>query len=114
MEEGEVGLGGGGGAGVARGRRGHGAREDGWGSAAGTVGLGQFPDRTVSETVATAQLYCDGTNKLRLQLKKTRPTAVKVAYATQDQWTTTERPFSPVRTPPLPRAAVPHANRADI
>jgi len=74
----------------------------------------QFPDRTLFETVATAQMYWDGTNKLRLQLKMTRPTAIKVAYATQDQRTTTERPFTPVRTPPTPRAAVPQANPADI
>jgi len=74
----------------------------------------QFPDRTLSETVATAQMYWDGTNKLRLQLKMTLPTAIKVAYATQDQRTTTERPFTPVRTPPPLRAAVPQANRADI
>jgi len=40
MEEGGVSLGGGGGAGVARGRRGHGAREGGWGSGAGAVRLG--------------------------------------------------------------------------
>jgi len=40
MEEGGVSLGGGGGAGVARGRRGHGAREGGWGSAAGAARLG--------------------------------------------------------------------------
>jgi len=38
----------------------------------------QFPERTLSETVATARLYCDGTNKLRLQLKMTRPTALNV------------------------------------
>jgi len=74
----------------------------------------QFPDRTLSETVATAQMYWDGTNKLRLQLKMTRPTAIKVAYAAQDQRTTTERPFTPVRTPPAPRATVPQENRADI
>jgi len=74
----------------------------------------QFPDRALSETVATAQMYWDGTNRLRLQLKITRPTAIKVAYATQDQRTTTERPFTPVHTPPPPRAAVPQANRADI
>jgi len=74
----------------------------------------QFPDRTLSETVATAQMYWEGTNKLRLQLKVTRPTTIEVAYATQDQRTTTERPFTPVRTPPPPRAAVPQANRADI
>jgi len=48
------------------------------------------PDRTLSETFATAQMYWDGTNKLRSQLKMTRPTAIKVAYATQDQRTTTE------------------------
>jgi len=57
-------------------------------------------------------MYWDGTNKLRLQLKMTRPTAIKVAYATQEQRKTTERPFTPVRTPPPPRAAVPQANRA--
>jgi len=74
----------------------------------------QFPDRTLSETVATAQMYWDGTNKLRLQLKMTRPAAIKVAYATQDERTTTELPFTPVCTPPPPRAAVPQANRADI
>jgi len=73
-----------------------------------------FPDRTLSETVATAQMYWDGTSKLRLQLKITRPTAIKVAYATQDQRTTTERPFTPVRTPPPRRAAAPQANRTDI
>jgi len=39
----------------------------------------QFPDLTLSETVATAQMYWDGTNKLRLQLKMTRPTATKVS-----------------------------------
>ena len=33
----------------------------------------RFPDRTLSETVATAQMYWDGTNKLRLQLKMTHP-----------------------------------------
>jgi len=74
----------------------------------------KFPDRTLSETVATAQMNWDGTNELRLQLKMTSRTAMKVAYATQDQRTTTERPFRPVRTPPPPRAAVPQANRADI
>jgi len=74
----------------------------------------QFPDRTLSETVATSQMYWDGTNKLRLQLKMTRPTAIEVAYATQDQQTTTERPFTPARTPPPPRATVPQTNRADI
>jgi len=74
----------------------------------------QLPDRTLSETVATAHLYWDGTNKLRWRLKMTRPTAIKVVYATQDQRKTTERPVTPVRTPPPPRAAVPQANRADI
>jgi len=74
----------------------------------------QFPDRTQSETIATVQMYWDGTNKLRLQLKMTRPTAIKVAYATQDQRPTTERPFTPVHFPPPPRATVPQANRAGI
>jgi len=75
---------------------------------------GQFPDQTLSETLPTVQLYWDGTNKLRLQLKMTRPTAIKVAYATQDQRATTNRPFTPVRTPPPPRTSVPQANGADI
>jgi len=75
---------------------------------------GQLLDWTLSVTVALAQMYCDGTIKLRLQLKMTRPTAIKVAYARQDQRTTTERPFTPVRTPPPPWAAVPQANRAVI
>jgi len=44
----------------------------------------------------------------------TRAKAIKFAYATQDQRTTTERPSKPVSTPPPPRAAVPQANRADI
>jgi len=34
----------------------------------------QFPDQTLTETVATTQLCSDGTNKLRLQLKMTRCT----------------------------------------
>jgi len=72
----------------------------------------QFPDRTLSETVATAQLYWDGNTKLRSQLKMTRPTAIKVAYATQDKRTTMDRPFTPVRTPKPPRDAAPQANRA--
>jgi len=58
--------------------------------------------------------YWDGTNNLRLQLNMTRPAAIKVAYATQDQRTTTKRPFALVRTPPPTRAAVPQANRAGI
>jgi len=44
----------------------------------------------------------------------TRPTAIRVTYTTQDQRTTTERPLTPVRTPPPPRAAVPQANPADV
>jgi len=74
----------------------------------------RFPDRSLSETVATAQLYWNGTKKQPLQLKRTRPTATIVAYATQDQRTTTERPLAPVRTPPSHRAAVQQANPADI
>jgi len=75
----------------------------------------QFPDRTLSETVATAQMYWDGTNKLRLQLKMTRPTTIKVAYATQDQRTTTKdrshqfaprRPRVPPSLKPIGRTSV--------
>jgi len=74
----------------------------------------KFPDHTLSETVSTDQMYRDGTNKLHLQLKKILPTPIKVAYATQDQLETMDRPFTPVRTPPPPRAVIPPAIRADI
>jgi len=51
----------------------------------------QLSDWTLFETVAIAQIYWDGTKKLRLQLKMNRQTSIKVAYATQDQRTTTKR-----------------------
>jgi len=54
----------------------------------------QFPDRTRSETVATSQMYWDGTNKLRLHLNIARSTEIKIAYATQVQRETTDRPFT--------------------
>jgi len=74
----------------------------------------QFPDRTLPETVSNDQTYWNGTNKLHLQLKKILPAPIKVAYATQDQRETMDRPFTPVRTPPPPRAVTPPAIRADI
>jgi len=49
-----------------------------------------------------------------VQLTLTHPTAIKVAYASQDQRTTTEQTFTPVRNPPPPRVFVPQANYADI
>jgi len=74
----------------------------------------RLPDRTLSETIATSQLYWDSTNKLRLKLKKTRPTAIKVTDATQDQRKTMERTLTPVRTPPPPMTASPQSSRVDI
>jgi len=74
----------------------------------------QLPDRTLSETVSTAQICWDGTSQLRLQLKITHPTAIEVAYATQDERATMDRPFTPVRMPTPPLAIAPPANRADI
>jgi len=42
---------------------------------------GQFPKRTLADTISAAQMYWDGTNKLRLSLKLPRLQTTKVAYA---------------------------------
>jgi len=42
---------------------------------------GQFPQRTLADTISAAQMYWDGTNKLRLSLKLPRLQTAKVAYA---------------------------------
>jgi len=42
---------------------------------------GRFPKRTLEDTIAAAQRYWDGTNKLRLSLELPRPQTTKVAYA---------------------------------
>jgi len=42
---------------------------------------GQFPKRTLADTISSAQMYWDGTNKLRLSLKLPRLQTTKVAYA---------------------------------
>jgi len=74
----------------------------------------RLPDRTLPETIVTAQLYWDSTNKLRLTRKMTRPTAIKDTDAIQDQRKTMERPLTPVSTPPPPRTAAPQSSRVDI
>ena len=42
---------------------------------------GQFPDRTLADTVSDAQMYGDRTDRLRLSLKPLRPQTTKVSYA---------------------------------
>jgi len=42
---------------------------------------GQFPKRTLANTISDAQMYWDGTNKLRLSLKLPRLQTTQVAYA---------------------------------
>ena len=42
---------------------------------------GQFPKRTLADTISAAQMYWDGTNKLRLSLKLPGLQTTKVAYA---------------------------------
>jgi len=41
----------------------------------------QFPKRTLADTMSAAQIYWDGTNKLRLSLRLLRLQTTKVAYA---------------------------------
>jgi len=42
---------------------------------------GQFPKRTLADTISAAQMYWDGTTKLRLSLKLPRLQTTKAAYA---------------------------------
>jgi len=61
---------------------------------------GQFPTRTLADTISAAQMYWDGTNKLRLSLKLPRLQTTKVAYASPmpTRHTNVDRPF-PVTKP---------------
>ena len=61
---------------------------------------GQFPQRTLADTISAAQMYWDGTNKLRLSLKLPRLQTTKVAYASPmpTRQTNVDRPF-PVTQP---------------
>jgi len=61
---------------------------------------GQFPKRTLADTIYAAQMYWDGTNKLRLSLKLPRLQATKVASASPmpTRHTNVDRPF-PVTQP---------------
>jgi len=61
---------------------------------------GQFPKRTLADTISAAQMYWDGTNKLRLSLKRPRLQTTKVAYASPmpTRHTNVDRPI-PVTQP---------------
>jgi len=61
---------------------------------------GQFPKRTLAETISAAQMYWDRTNKLRLSLKLPRLQTTKVAYASPmpTRHTNVDHPF-PVTQP---------------
>jgi len=59
-----------------------------------------FPKRTLADTISAAQMYWDGTIKLRLSLKLPRLQKTKVAYASPmpTRHTNVDRPF-PVTRP---------------
>jgi len=61
---------------------------------------GEFPKRTLAETISAAQMYWDRTNKLRLSLKLPRLQPTKVAYASTmlTRHANVDRPF-PVTQP---------------
>jgi len=61
---------------------------------------GQFPKRTLADTISAAQKYWDESNKLRLSLKLPRLQTTKVAYAspTPTRHTNVDRPI-PVTQP---------------
>jgi len=61
---------------------------------------GQFPKRTLADTISAAQMYWDGINKLRMSLKLPPLKTTRVAYASPmpTRHTNVDRPF-PV-TPP--------------
>jgi len=61
---------------------------------------GQFPKRTLADTISAAQMYWDGKNKIRLSLKLPRLQTTKVAYALPmpTRPTSVDRPF-PVTQP---------------
>jgi len=61
---------------------------------------GRFPQRTLAVTISAAQMYWDGTNKLRLSLKLPRLQTTKVAYASPmpTRHNNVDRPF-PVTQP---------------
>jgi len=61
---------------------------------------GQFPTRTLADTISAAQMYWDGTNMLRLSLKLPRLQTTKVAYASPmpTRHTNVDSPF-PVTQP---------------
>ena len=68
---------------------------------------GQFPKRTLADTISAAQMYWDGTNKIRLSLKLPRLQTTEVAYASPmpTRQTNVDRPF-PV-TQPWDRSSCP-------
>jgi len=61
---------------------------------------GQFPKRTLAHTISAAQMYWDGTHKLRLSLKLPRLQTTKLAYASPmpTRHPNVDRPF-PVTEP---------------
>ena len=73
---------------------------------------GQFPDRTLADTVSAAQMCWDGTNKLRLSLKPIRPQTTKVSYASPmpTRPVNMDRPFLVTQPPARSRSPPPPAH----
>jgi len=68
---------------------------------------GQFPKRTLADTISAAQIYWDGTNKLQLSLELPRLQTTRVAYASPmaTRHTNVDRPF--LATQPRARSRSP-------
>jgi len=80
---------------------------------------GQFPQRTLADTISAAQMYWDGTNKLRLSLKLPRLQTTKVAYASPmpTRHTNVDGPFPATQPRALSRSPPPNESpqaRTDI
>jgi len=56
---------------------------------------GQFPKRTLADTISAAQMYWDGTSELRQSIKLPRLQTTKVAYTSPmpTRHTNVDRPF---------------------
>ena len=73
----------------------------------------QFPDRPMADTVAVAQGFWEGANRLRQSIKASRPPLIKVSQidsspATPPPTRTVDRPYAPIKAArtdtPRPRA----------
>ena len=74
---------------------------------------GQFPDRSMADTVAAAQMYWDGTNKLRQSLRTSRASPAKAVPLNVDNPRSMDRPHGAGPTP-VAKTPPPSPSRGDI